>query len=248
MKSYAKINVFLKIVGTRGVYHEIFSRFVRFDGLFDELSFESSDKFSLESNVKIDQNIILKAKNELEKAGFKNELDDFFKNHKIVLYKNIPMGGGLGGGSSNAATFLKLANSELNLKISVDSLAKIGARVGSDVPFFIYDFIAANVSGIGEIVEEFGDEVPNLELFYSDIFCSTPEIYAEFRNSFIQNINLDMANKFLNLKSNELLRSFRNYELNDLFLPCTKLYKNLSKKSEGRFLSGSGSTMFGVID
>ena len=59
MKSYAKINIFLKIVGTRDDYHEILSRFVLLGELFDEINFEKAPKFSLESNVNIENNIIL---------------------------------------------------------------------------------------------------------------------------------------------------------------------------------------------
>ena len=86
MKSYAKINSFLKIVGTRGNYHEIVSRFVLRREIYDEIFFEKADVFALEcDNENIENNIVLKAKFELEKAGFKNELDEFFASHKIVI-------------------------------------------------------------------------------------------------------------------------------------------------------------------
>ena len=88
MKSYAKINSFLKIVGTRGNYHEIVSRFVLRSEIYDEIFFEKSSGFALEcDNENIENNIVLKAKFELEKAGFKNELDEFFASHKIVIKK-----------------------------------------------------------------------------------------------------------------------------------------------------------------
>ncbi|MCD8213856.1 MAG: 4-(cytidine 5'-diphospho)-2-C-methyl-D-erythritol kinase, partial [Campylobacter sp.] len=117
MKSYAKINIFLKIVGARGNYHEILSRFVLRREIYDEIYFEKSDGFAIEcSNANIENNIILKAKKALENVGFKNEIDEFFGSHKVILNKNIPIGAGLGGGSSNAAAFLNLTNGELNLK------------------------------------------------------------------------------------------------------------------------------------
>ncbi|EAU00388.1 4-(cytidine 5'-diphospho)-2-C-methyl-D-erythritol kinase [Campylobacter curvus] len=245
MKSYAKINIFLKIVGTRGDYHEILSRFVLLGELFDEINFEKASKFSLESNVNIENNIILKAKNELARAGFANEIDEFFSSHKITLRKNIPMGAGLGGGSSNAASFLVMANESLNLKLSRERLCEIGSKIGADVAFFIHGFKAANVSGIGEKVEEFNDDVPSLEIFTPDVFCSTPEVYKKFRSDFMQNINVKMANNFANLSSRELLENFKNYELNDLYAPCFALYPQL-KIYRDKFLSGSGSTTFEV--
>ena len=86
MKSFAKINVFLKVVGTRGNYHEILSRFVLCEQLFDEIYFERSNSFAIEcDNKEIKDNIIQKAIDELKKAGFSNELDEFFSSHKIII-------------------------------------------------------------------------------------------------------------------------------------------------------------------
>ncbi|MBE2983952.1 4-(cytidine 5'-diphospho)-2-C-methyl-D-erythritol kinase [Campylobacter sp. RM9344] len=243
MKSYAKINIFLKIVGTRGNYHEILSRFARFEDIFDEIEFQKADKFELTSNVDIKDNIILKAKTELENAGFKDVINEFFTAHKIVLNKNIPTGAGLGGGSSNAATFLLMTNEQLNLKIPMNKLAQIGAKIGSDVPFFIYGYKSANVSGVGEIVKEFDDDVPQTRLITPNVFCSTPQVYKKFRSDFMQNINVKQANDFLNLSSSKLLQNFKNYELNDLYAPCLELYPQL-KEHEDQFLSGSGSSFF----
>ncbi|MFC2567811.1 MAG: hypothetical protein ACFNX3_05170 [Haemophilus parainfluenzae] len=86
MKSFAKINVFLKVVGTRGNYHKILSRFVLCEQLFDEIYFERSNSFAIEcDNKEIKENIIKKAIDELKKAGFLNELDEFFSSHKIII-------------------------------------------------------------------------------------------------------------------------------------------------------------------
>ncbi|MDL0087926.1 4-(cytidine 5'-diphospho)-2-C-methyl-D-erythritol kinase [Campylobacter gastrosuis] len=245
MRSFAKINLFLKVVGTRANYHEIASRFILFEKIFDEISFERGD-FEIKSNVKINgENIILRAISELKKSGFKNELDEFFSTHKIVINKQIPMGAGLGGGSSNAATFLNLVNQTLNLKISKDDLIKIGAKIGADVAFFLSGFKCANVGGIGEIVSEFDDFVPDLEIFTPDIFCDTPSVYKKFRSDFMQNINVNLTNKFLTLKNSELLENFTNHELNDLLAPCVSLYPEISEY-KNMFLSGSGSTLFKV--
>ena len=246
MKSFAKINVFLKVVGTRGNYHEILSRFVLCEQLFDEIYFEKSNSFAIEcDNKEIKENIIQKAIDELKKAGFSNELDEFFSSHKIIINKQIPIGAGLGGGSSNAATFLLMVNDELNLNIKRENLMQIASKIGADVTFFVSGYKAANVSGIGEIIEEFDDEVPNLNIFTPNVFCSTPMVYQEFRSNFLQYIDVNAAKKMQNLKSAELLEIYKNEELNDLFAPCFKLYPQMNEFKD-KFLSGSGSSVFSI--
>lgn len=246
MKSFAKINVFLKVVGTRGNYHEILSRFVLCEQLFDEIYFERSNSFAIEcDNKEIKENIIQKAVDELKKAGFSNELDEFFSSHQIIINKQIPIGAGLGGGSSNAATFLLMVNDELNLNIKRENLMQIASKIGADVAFFVSGYKAANVSGIGEIIEEFDDEVPNLNIFTPNVFCSTPMVYQEFRSNFLQYIDVNAAKKMQNLKSKELLEIYKNEELNDLFAPCFKLYPQMNEFRD-KFLSGSGSSVFNV--
>lgn len=246
MKSFAKINVFLKVVGTRGNYHEILSRFVLCEQLFDEIYFEKSNSFAIEcDNKEIKENIIQKAIDELKKAGFSNELDEFFSSHKIIINKQIPIGAGLGGGSSNAATFLLMVNDELNLNIKRENLMQIASKIGADVTFFVSGYKAANVSGIGEIIEEFDDEVPNLNIFTPSVFCSTPMVYQEFRSNFLQYIDVNAAKKMQNLKSKELLEIYKNEELNDLFTPCFKLYPQMNEFRD-KFLSGSGSSVFSI--
>ncbi|CUU69797.1 4-(cytidine 5'-diphospho)-2-C-methyl-D-erythritol kinase [Campylobacter hyointestinalis] len=242
MRSYAKLNIFLKIIGTRGDYHEIISRFVLFEELYDEINFikKTTDEFIKDDCIP--ENIIKKARISLENLGFKNELDEFFTTHQVELIKKIPCGGGLGGGSSNAATFLNLANEELNLKIPKEKLMKISKNIGADVAFFVSEFKSANVSGVGEIVENFYDDVPNLGIITSDIFCSTPKVFREFRQNFCK-FDLNLAKNLEQLSSNEILHSYQNYELNDLLRPCLQLYPNLIVK-QNEFLSGSGSTKF----
>lgn len=245
MRSYAKLNVFLKITGFRGNYHEISSRFILFENLFDEIEFvktSENDKFEIDANINIQDNIIKKTYEKLCLCGYKNKLDEFFKFHKVKLIKNIPMGSGLGGGSSNAATFLRLANKEINLGICDESLMQIGSQIGADVTFFISGFKSANVSGIGENIKEFIDEIPNLEVFTPNLFCSTKDVYEKFRSDFSGKFDINLAKNLENLSSKKILQIYKNTQLNDLLEPCKKLY-SLSLK-ENEFLSGSGSSYF----
>ena len=83
------------------------------------------------SNEKIQNNLILKAA-ELIEEKLSQSL-----NCKITLNKKIPIGAGLGGGSSNAATTLLILNRLLNLNYSNDQLSKLGYHLGADVPIFL---------------------------------------------------------------------------------------------------------------
>lgn len=184
MKAFAKANVFLKIVGlNKNGYHLLSSRFVLVREIYDELFFvrdKHCEGFEIISEFSCEGNIINKAYQILCENGFENEMREFFKTHALKLIKNIPVGGGLGGGSSDGAAFLRLVNKELNLKISQENLMKMGANLGCDVPFFLSGFEAANVSGVGEILAEFEDEIPPLKFKFPQISCDTRAVYGEF--------------------------------------------------------------------
>lgn len=184
MKAFAKANVFLKIVGlNKNGYHLLSSRFVLVREIYDELFFvrdKHCEGFEIISEFSCEGNIINKAYQILCENGFENEMREFFKTHALKLIKNIPVGGGLGGGSSDGAAFLRLVNKELNLKISQENLMKMGANLGCDVPFFLSGFEAANVSGVGEILAEFEDEIPPLNFKFPQISCDTRAVYGEF--------------------------------------------------------------------
>ena len=243
-KSYAKVNIFLKIVGTRGAYHELISRFIRVENLYDTISFQPKEKddkeFELIGNFGCE-----KKKNTIYKAYKLLPKTDFFHTHKIVVEKNIPEFAGLGGGSSNAATFLTLTNEVLKLGFSKEKLATLGAKIGADVPFFIHEFKSANVSGIGEIVKEFDEEILDIKTVTPKIECDTAKVYQKFRSSYIDEIDVDFAKELSTLSSKEILNNYKAQELNDLLLPCLDIYEELKNYNKPDwFFSGSGSTFF----
>ncbi len=248
--SYAKINVFLKIIGTRENYHEIVSRFVLFKELYDLVWFEksTSDTFEVVGDFDCERkdNTIFKAFMALTDFMPSRQIVDFCKQNKVVVQKNIPKFAGLGGGSSNAATFLHMINDTLELGISIQDLARVGSRVGADVPFFVHKYNSANVSGIGEIVEEvLDDDIPAVNLFTPDIECSTIEVYKAFRRYFIGEIEPEMAAYLSSLTTREILERYRPIELNDLFKAVLKKYPEFYEYNDSRwFLSGSGSSIF----
>ena len=135
-KSFAKVNLSLDVVRKRDDgYHELDMVMVPID-LFDTISLEVSEKMEMTTNkgyIPIDdKNTIIKAIN-LMRDKYR-----FSENFKIKLVKNTPTQGGLGGGSSNAATTISMINEILNLEMTLEEMLEIGEKVGADVPFCVY--------------------------------------------------------------------------------------------------------------
>ena len=247
-KSYAKVNIFLKISNKRESYHELVSRFVRVHSLYDTISFVKSSRkaFCIVGNFgcKMETNTVYKAYKLLEKY---DGVKEFFENHSVEIEKNIPEFAGLGGGSSNAATFLIMANKYCKLNLSKDELCDIAVNIGADVPFFVYEYDSANVTGIGEIVEKFDEEILNIDTITPKVKCNTGEIFKVFRENFYKQISKEEANRLLKMKSIEILNNLNIKEANDLYEPALSLYPQLNDYAKKDwFFSGSGSSFFKV--
>ena len=254
-KSYAKVNIFLKITGIKEynntLYHTLNSRFMLVKSLYDIIEFvpQPCDTFTIEGvNIDTKDNIIYKAYRALNQYTGDLDILNFFYNHKVVVKKNIPFSAGLGGGSSNAATFINMVNEVCNLNRTKDELAKIGATVGADVPFFIYGYDSANVSGIGDIIEPFDEEVQNLDIFTPPEECNTALVYKKFDECCLSDINPHNGASLMLNRSIDILNSIKDAKkLNDLYkaalMVCPKL-KEYQKKEY--YLSGSGSSFFKV--
>lgn len=247
-KSYAKVNIFLKIADKRDNYHELASRFVRVHSLYDEVSFVKSleNKFQIigDFGCELEKNTVYKAYKLIEVY---EGVEDFFKNHSVEIKKNIPEFAGLGGGSSNAATFLIMANKYCNLNLTKDDLCKIAVKIGADVPFFVYEYDSANVSGIGEIVEKFEEEILDIKTITPKIRCNTGEIFKIFREKFYKQILKEETNRLFNMKSIDILKEYNTKEANDLYEPALSLYSSLKNyEKDNWYFSGSGSSFFKV--
>lgn len=149
LKSPAKINLFLRVLGRRpDGYHEIASLFQAID-LHDTIHFEEADYDALTcdepSLPTSEKNLISKARKLFkDKTGIK-------RSFAIRLKKKIPMEAGLGGGSSNAATTLWALNQLCNRPASEIELASWGAEIGSDISFFLSSG-TAYCTGRGEVL------------------------------------------------------------------------------------------------
>lgn len=147
--SPAKLNLFLYITGRRdNGYHELQTLF-QFVDFGDELSItahQRSNQITISPQipgVATEDNLIWKAATALQQYANTNFGAD------IELKKVLPMGGGIGGGSSNAATVLVALNYLWQLGLSDDQLAEIGLKLGADVPVFVRGF-SAFAEGVGE--------------------------------------------------------------------------------------------------
>ncbi len=255
IKANAKVNIYLKITGHKDGYHTLNSRFMRVENLYDTISFIPSkcDSFTLEGfdSVELKNNTIYKAFVALSDYSGNLELLEFFYNHKVVVDKQIPTMAGLGGGSSNAGAFLRLANEVCNLGISVEKLAKIGSSIGADVPFFVYNYPSANVSGYGDIIEHFDEEPLNIELFFPDMGCDTALVYKIFKENLLSSI---MPYKYIHwqkMSSVAIIEEANNdaSELNDLYRAALITYPTLANIAPKDYLfSGSGSSFFRIKD
>jgi len=144
----AKLNLFLHIVGQRpNGYHELQTVFQLLDaGDNMHFKYSSASTISLHpdfADIPLKDNLVYKA------AKLLQQHSQCSLGAEIVLEKNLPMGGGLGGGSSNAATTLLALNKLWDLKLSLNELAEIGITLGADVPVFVKGFTAW-AEGIGE--------------------------------------------------------------------------------------------------
>ena len=245
IKAYAKINTFLKITGHKNGYHTLLSRFIKVPHLYDTISFvpQECEDFTIEGcgDVPVGSNTIYKSFLAM------NVETDFFKHHKVVVEKNIPSGAGLGGGSSDAGAFMRLFNQVCSLDIDTPTLAKMGSTVGADIPFFVYDYDAANVSGFGEVVEEFEDEPFEIELLMPDIHCDTPLVYKTFKKYLFDDIEPTRFFGWEKLSSVEILAKVDAVEANDLYKASLIAYPQLREVTpKDWYFSGSGSTFFKI--
>jgi len=252
-KAPAKVNVFLKITGKRGAYHELLSRFMVVDGLYDTLSFfpkaREDDTFVLEGafGCATEQNTVYKAYRALMEHTGSQALAEWMRTHGVRVEKRIPDFAGLGGGSSDAATFLKMCNAAVDLGLETRELAEVGAKVGADVPFFVYGYASANVSGIGEIVEPFDEAPLPIETRTPAIEISTPAVYRRLRERFYRELPPEAYRFFAETDSATLLGTLDAGTANDLFAPALSLYPELEEHVRpGWFFSGSGSSFFRI--
>lgn len=245
--SYPKVNIFFKIIGfLDNGYCDILSRYVRVENsFFDILEIKDSTTFKLNGDFDcpLESNTIFKAKIALQEYLGDMKKSKYLESFCINVDKNIPIFAGLGGGSSNAGVYLIAMNEILELGLDKDILGAIASKVGADVSFFVYDYKSSNVSGIGDIVEEFIEDELAFEILTPKVNSHTSAVFAEFKKDY--SLDIRLARQMLELDSIDLINQFSIDILNDLYAPALRLYPELLEYSkEGYFFSGSGSSFF----
>lgn len=174
--SPAKLNLFLHITGRReNGYHELQTIFQLID-LYDWMIFTPTLDEQVEidglSEVRPEENLIYRAAQILRPHAKK------FCGLHIKIEKNIPMGAGLGGGSSNAATTLIVLNQLWECGLNQEQLADYGVKLGADVPIFIYGKNAW-AEGIGEHLSFIDLDQKQFIILKPDCFISTQLLFSQ---------------------------------------------------------------------
>jgi 4-diphosphocytidyl-2-C-methyl-D-erythritol kinase len=229
----AKLNLNLSVVGKRiDGMHEIKTRF-QLINLFDEMVIRrTSNKF-----VSVETNLVppIEDSNNIVFSAIKLLSDHIGKeiHCEVEIIKNIPLGGGLGGGSSNAAAALIGTNFLFKLGLSTEELMKLGEKLGADVPFFIFGKNAF-ASGIGQILEEDSKQLDDKYLLlFPQIHSSTKELFSKW-----DNLNKSVQKSILTNEENSFLPVFLDQN-QDIKIIFHELCESNSFK-----LSGTGSTIF----
>ena len=245
LRSPAKLNLFLHIVGRRADgYHLLQSVFQLIDWC-DTIHLKSIAENEVRRinpipGVPPEQDLVVRAAKLLK---------DFCKIEagvEIHLHKEIPMGAGMGGGSSDAATTLIGLNALWNLNLSKEMLCTLGLQLGADVPFFIFGQNAL-VEGIGEKIQEISLQTPDFLVIFPNQGISTASIF----------LDPELTRDHAQITIDGFLASPLSYQSNDCQAVAMRICPEVKQAldwitqavpgSQPR-MSGSGSSVFAVLD
>jgi 4-diphosphocytidyl-2-C-methyl-D-erythritol kinase len=253
--AFAKINLGLRVHGRRpDGYHEISTVFQSVS-LHDTLSFQPSDDEKLElvcSDPSIptdDSNLVLRAAEALRgRFGVS-------RGASVELEKMIPAGGGLGGGSADAAVTLAALATLWEIETDAAELAKLGARLGADVPFFLTGGTALG-TGTGTDIRPLGD-APKMHLVVvaPGVHVSTAEAYGALGAPALTKVE-PLVNLSVSRTEADFPDSLCGVWSNDFEAVVVRLHPEIGRAREALggsgadrvMLSGSGSSVFGVFE
>ena len=172
----AKLNLMLHITGRRADGYHLLQTVFQFIDLSDWLEFELAQDGRIQ---RLQSTTPIAAENDIVLAAAKLLQARFGVSGgvSIRVEKHIPIGGGLGGGSSDAATCLLALNRLWKLDLTLSQLAEIGLELGADVPVFVHGR-AAWAGGVGEVLQPIGIHEPVYLVIDPQIHVSTADIFA----------------------------------------------------------------------
>lgn len=250
--SPAKINLYLNILGNYpGGFHRIESIFERIS-LCDEIDIEVTRKpgIKISSNdrkLQNDNNLCCQSAKLLQE-NFKIPF-----GFNIFLNKKIPVGSGLGGGSSNAASVLMGINSILDLKLDKSLLYKLGAKLGSDVNFFISESQYAFVYGRGEKIIPFSGKEMKHFIIWPGVSLSTEAVYQQARVKLTKFFNNVKMLRYALKKGDSALIKRNIFNVLEksacsLCVDLRKIKEYFDRKEMFLKVTGSGSCLYTIVD
>lgn len=246
-KAHAKLNLSLDVTGKReNGYHDIKTLMVMTD-LYDEMKFSKSDKLEILGDFDFDmkENFIYKAYLALRDYVAKD------LPFKVEIEKNIPIAGGLAGGTSNGAGTFYALNDLYDLKIPKKDLIKLSSSLGADFTYMMTGGTKL-ASGIGEILEEVSPiELDKVLVVNPGYGVSTKEVYEsikieEKRIDFdevlqaLYDLDIKRLNKVLENKMEDVV--FEKHR--DLL----EIKNKMREFNSASLMSGSGATIFGIFE
>lgn len=250
VKAYAKINLGLRIIRRRDDgYHDIETIFHRIN-LFDELSLTPSSTISMscgQSGLPTDdRNLCIRAAELIaQRCGMQAGVH-------IDLTKTIPIGAGLGGGSSDAAATLSGLHQLWNLRMSDTELSAIAVQLGSDVPYFMRGG-SAYATARGDVLDYFRLNLPYwILVVYPNLHVSTAWAYQEFKS---QNSKFKISLKSAVLDHINEPQKLRQLVVNDFETIVVHTHEPVARARDALIgsgaefvqLSGSGSSVYGLF-
>lgn len=248
--AYAKINLGLDVVGKRSDgYHQV-RMVMQSIGLSDEVELEEGEGLNvLTGSSQLPggpSNLAWKAAELLARHCGKTP------NVHIRLNKKIFLAAGLAGGSSDAAAVLRGLNRLWNLRLSANDLEKLGAELGSDIPFCIRGGTAL-AEGRGEVLTDL-PEAPQLMLVLAKpkLEVSTGWVYSNFRQEQVtKRPDIDGIIKALDQGSKEMLLASSGNVLESVTIPAYPIIEQIKQRmlmagADYALMSGSGPTVFAV--
>ncbi|MDC9817882.1 4-(cytidine 5'-diphospho)-2-C-methyl-D-erythritol kinase [Pectobacterium polonicum] len=241
----AKLNLFLHITGQRPDGYHLLQTLFQFLDYGDTLTIRPRDDDEINlltpvEGVDNEQNLIVRAARLLQQHCEHHNIHTIQRGADISIDKCLPMGGGLGGGSSNAATVLVALNHVWQSGLSVDSLAELGLQLGADVPVFVRGH-AAFAEGIGEQLTPANPPEKWYLVAHPGVSIATPLIFSDpelTRNSPVRDLETLLNQTFVNDCEAIARKRFREVE---------QLLSWLLEYAPAR-LTGTGACVFAEFD